>query len=161
MNLPACSIQTILVRSGTKWTKWEPTRRGAALYLAEHTDPDELVFTCDWDDAPELFFFNDSNRYPVIMDPYYMYGHDPQLWEEWYGLARGLYGGRTYDLLARHYRYGVCTSDFEELRAIVEDDPRMQVVFDDADNGGAWVFRLDLDNPSLPLDQFLGIVREE
>jgi len=138
-----------------------PERKTAALYLKEHTDPDELVYTCDWDDAPELFFFNQKNRYPVIMDPFYMYAHSPKVWREWASIASGSYAGRSYDELAKNYRYGVCTIEFEELKAIVENDPRMEVVFDDTKNEGAWVFRLDPDNPSITLDQFLGIVPED
>jgi hypothetical protein len=128
------------------------TRQDAALYLKEHTDPDELVFTCDWDDAPELFYFNDRNRYPVMLDPNFMYYRDPELWREWYEVARGGYAGRTYDILARDYRFGVCTWDFDELKRIVEKDPRMEVVHDD---DWAWVFRIDRDNPEITLDQFL------
>ena len=138
-----------------------PERKGAALYLKEHTIADELVFTCDWDDAPELFFFNDENRYPVIMDPFYMYAHDPDVWNEWASIAAGSYAGRSYDMLAKHYRYGICTVEFEELKVIVESDPRMEVVFDDTDGGGAWVFRLDPEHPPIPLDQFLGMAPED
>jgi hypothetical protein len=129
-----------------------PMRQEAALYLKEHADPDELVFTCDWDDTPELFFFNDRNRYPVILDPSFMYYRDPEVWREWYEVARGGFAGRTYDILARDYRFGVCTWDFEDLKRIVEKDPRMEIVHDD---GGAWVFRIDRENPEITLDQFL------
>jgi hypothetical protein len=129
-----------------------PTRKAAALYLREHTDPDELVFTCDWDDAPELFFFNDRNRYPVMLDPSFMVYRDPDRWREWFEVARGGFAGRTYDILARDYRFGVCTWDFEELKRIVEKDPRMEIVHDDE---WAWVFRIDREHPEIPLDRFL------
>jgi hypothetical protein len=130
----------------------EPMLKESALYLLEHTDEDELVFTCDWDDTPALFFYNHRNRYPVFMDPNFMYVWDPEHWEEWYGIAHGAFGGRTYDLLAQDYRYGVCTWDFEHLKWIVENDPRMEIVFD---SGGAWVFRVDRDHPEISLDAFL------
>ena len=129
-----------------------PERMGAALYLHEHTDDDELVFTCDWDDAPELFFFNPKNRYPVIMDPFYMYVHDPEFWKQWVAAANGMYLGRTYDILAPMYRYGVCTQGWTEIKAIVGKDPRMELVFDDF---GAFVFRIDQENPEIPLDQLM------
>jgi hypothetical protein len=117
-----------------------PMRREAALYLRDHTEPDELIFTCDWDDTPELFFFNDHNRYLVLLDPNFMYFHDPELWREWFSVAHGGFGGRTYDILARDYRYGVCTYDFEHLKRIVEGDPRMEIVHD---TGWTYVFRVD------------------
>jgi hypothetical protein len=134
-----------------------PSRREAALYLRQHTDPDELVFTCDWDDTPELFYYNDRNRYPVMLDPNFMYYRDPEVWREWYEVARGGFAGRTYDILARDYRFGVCTWDYEDLKRIVEKDPRMEIVHDDGD---AWVFRIDRDNPEISLDQFLELAPE-
>jgi hypothetical protein len=129
-----------------------PERKGAALYLNEHTEDDELVFTCDWDDAPELFFFNTKNRYPVIMDPFYMYVHDPELWHQWSTAANGRYVGRTYDILAPMYRYGVCTQGWTEIKAIVQKDPRMELVFEDF---GAFVFKIDQENPEISLDQLM------
>jgi hypothetical protein len=129
-----------------------PMREDAALYLLEHTDPDELVFTCDWDDTPELFYFNQKNRYPVLLDPGFMYARDPEKWRSWFEVARGDRVGRTYDTLAPEYRYGVCTWDFEEFRSRIEKDPRMEIV---QDNGSAYVFRIDRENPEISLDQFL------
>lgn len=130
----------------------EPRLKDSALYLLDHTEEDELVFTCDWDDTPALFFYNHRNRYPVFMDPNFMYVWNPEHWEEWYGIAHGDFGGRTYNLLAERYEYGVCTWDFEHLKWIVENDPRMEVVFD---SGGSWVFRVDRDNPEISIDEFL------
>jgi len=130
----------------------ETMLKDSALYLREHTAEDELVFTCDWDDTPALFFYNHHNRYPVFMDPNFMYVWNREHWKEWYGIAHGDFGGRTYNLLAESYEYGVCTWDFEHLRWIVENDPRMEVVLD---AGGSWVFRVDRDNPEISIDQFL------
>jgi len=135
----------------------EPVLKDAALYLREHTAEDELVFTCDWDDTPALFFYNHHNRYPVIMDPNFMYVWNPEHWEEWYGIAHGDFGGRTYNLLAERYEYGVCTWDFEHLKWIVENDPRMEIVLD---NGGSWVFHIDRDNPEISIDQFLRLTED-
>jgi hypothetical protein len=127
-------------------------RRDAALYLREHTEPDELVFTCDWDDAPELFYYDDRDRYPVMLDPNFMVQWNPERYREWFSVARGALAARTYDVLARDYRFGVCTWDFEDLKRIVEIDPRMEVVYDD---GRAWVFRIDREHPEISLDRFL------
>jgi hypothetical protein len=134
------------------FTPVPPMRREAALYLAEHTEPDELVFTCDWDDGPELFYFNDRNRYPVLLDPNFVCHRDPDRCREWAKVARGGFVGRTYDVLAAEYRYGVCTWDYGDLKRIVEKDPRMEIVLD---TPGAYVFRIDRDNPEIKLDDFL------
>jgi hypothetical protein len=131
-----------------------PSLRGSARWLAEHTEPDELVFTCDWDDSPQLFFYDDHNRYPVMMDPVLMYLHDPQLWREWSRIADGGFAGRTYDMLVKTYRHGVCTWDFEAFRHIVETDPRFTIVHDDVD---AFVFSIDPEKRAISLDQFLDL----
>ncbi len=88
----------------------------------------------------------------MLLDPNFMYFWDREHWSEWYALARGEFGGRSYNLLAERYRYGVCTWDFKHLRWIVEHDPRMEIV---AENAGAYVFRIDRDHPEIPLDRFL------
>ena len=124
------------------------------MWLAEHTEPDELVFTCDWDDSPQLFFYDDHNRYPVMMDPVLMYLHDPQLWREWSRIADGGFAGRTYDMLVKTYRHGVCTWDFEAFRHIVETDPRFTIVHDDVD---AFVFSIDPEKRAISLDKFLDL----
>ena len=129
-----------------------PSLRAAAEYLERHTAEDELVFTCDWDDSPQLFFYNHHNRYPVMMDPVLMYLDDPQRWLDWSRLADGGFAGRTYDELVGKYRYGVCTWDFEAFRRIVDLDPRLEVVLDDGD---AFVFRIDSERREIPLDTFL------
>ena len=131
---------------------YPPMREEAARYLLEHTEPDELVFTCDWDDSPELFYFNQKNRYPVLLDPGFMYARDPAAWRSWFEVARGAHVGETYDTLAAEYRYGVCTWDFEEMRRRIEKDPRMEIVLD---TETAYVFHIDRENPTISLDQFL------
>ena len=134
-----------------------PMRREAARFLAENTDPAELVFTCDWDDSPELFYFNHHNHYPVMLDPNFMYFYDSELWRRWATVARGGYRGRSYDILREHYRFGVCTWDFTDLRAIVETDPRMNIVFE---NDNTYVFRLDPEREQISLDDFLEMSRD-
>jgi hypothetical protein len=134
-----------------------PVRREAALYLEAHTEPDELVFTCDWDDTPELFYFNDRNRYRVLLDPNFMCYRDIGLCREWNKVSRGAYAATTYDVLARDYRYGVCTAAFDRLKEIVELDPRMEIVLD---SGRAYVFRIDRETPEISLDSFLKMAPE-
>jgi hypothetical protein len=119
-----------------------PSRlRKAAEYLKAHTKENELVFTGDWDDAPELLFYNHKNRYFVILDPNFMYTWDPEFWKMWDKASHGYYGHDTYDIFKNkfHIRYGVATSDFTDLRMVISRDKRMEIVLD---TGDAYVFRL-------------------
>jgi hypothetical protein len=129
-----------------------PRFEEAGSYLARETAPGEVVFTCDWDDTPELFYFNHHNRYVVFLDPTFLYFHDPAYWRRWRVVADGQAGGRTHELLAEEFRFGVCTQDYERLRWIVERDPRLTLVLD---SPGAYLFRVEPDAGGIPLDLFL------
>ena len=108
----------------------------AALYLKNHTEEDEVVFTCDWDDTPNLFYENHKNRYIIFLDPNFMYLWKPEEWKKWSDLAAGRAKGQTYDLLKNYYRvrFGVCTADFKELRKIIEQHPEMEIVLSSEHN---------------------------
>ncbi len=69
--------------------------KDAAIWLKENTDSNELIYTADWDDAPELFYFNHRNRYLVFLDPNFMYYWNPRVWEKWDSLSNGHYGSNT------------------------------------------------------------------
>ena len=64
--------------SGRRGAGWSRTRRR-----------DARVFATDWDDFPELFFWNTHNTYLLGLDPTYMYLHDPQLYLRWRAITRG------------------------------------------------------------------------
>lgn len=114
----------------------------AALWLKENTEEDELVYTGDWDDGPELLFFNHKNRYFVFLDPNFMYYWDPDVWRKWDALSNGRLGDQTFDILKNDFkvRYGVATSDFTGLKEIINRDNRMKIVFE---TQHAYVFKLD------------------
>lgn len=59
-----------------------------ALWLRENTPADSTVFNMDWDDFPELFYYNSRNYYIVGMDPTFMYGYDQELYWLWYHITQ-------------------------------------------------------------------------
>ena len=120
----------------------EPGLKSAAEYLLEHTEEDELVFTADWDDAPELFFYNHKNRYLIFLDPNFMYYWDKEIWQKWSNVANGMYSDKTYDVLKNEFkiRYGVATNNFRALKTRVIMDPRMEIVHK---SSSAYVFKLN------------------
>jgi hypothetical protein len=63
--------------------------REAALWLATNSPPRSLVFNTDWDDFPQLFFWNTHNVYVVGLDPTRMSLFDPELYRLWRGIATG------------------------------------------------------------------------
>ena len=119
---------------------WPARLKHAALELKRQTQPNEFVFTCDWDDAPQLFFFNHKNRYPVFLDPTFMFRWSPQAWARWKDLAQGAYGPNTALMLRGVTRFGLCGSEYDEMREVVARSPDMRLVYEDDD---AFVFRIE------------------
>lgn len=119
--------------------------QSAALKLKEYTDENEVVYTCDWDDAPELFFFNHYNRYLIFLDPNFMYYKDPSLWKTWDNLSNGRLNDQTYDIFKNQFkiRFGVCTNNFITLRNLIREDPKMSVIYQDKH---AYIFKLAEDH---------------
>ena len=130
-----------------------PSMESCAKYLLEHTEDDELVYTGDWDDAPELFYFNHKNRYLVFLDPNFMYYWNEEVWKQWDALSNGRLGDKTYNALKDDFkvRYGVATNNFQDLRRIIERDERMDIVHE---GNGAFVFKLDENAPASPVSDF-------
>jgi hypothetical protein len=63
--------------------------RNASLWLADNTPQGARVFATDWDDFPEMFYWNTHNTYLLGLDPTYMYLHDGPLYLRWRSITRG------------------------------------------------------------------------
>jgi hypothetical protein len=102
----------------------------AALWVKDHVPKGQLVYTCDWDDTPEIFFYNQNNSYPVFLDPNFMYYWNPKMWETWFRVSNGMERDRTYYYLKEVFnvQYGICTRDFGGLREIMLKDNRFEIV---------------------------------
>jgi hypothetical protein len=72
-------------RSARDYTRY----RNASAWLAANTPPGSRVFATDWDDFPELFFWNVHNTYLLGLDPTYMYLYDGPLYLQWRAITRG------------------------------------------------------------------------
>ncbi len=111
----------------------------AAQWLAKNTPKDSVIFTCDWDDAPELFHYNHRNRYMIFLDPNFMYRWDNKVWKDWDSVANG----REKDpvrMLEERFKtvYGVCTGNFKDLRRQLVRHDRVRV----ESVGDMYVFRI-------------------
>lgn len=112
----------------------------AAVALQQNTPAGAQVYTCDWDDAPELFFHNHHNRYMVFLDPNFMYKWDPSVWHKWNAVANGKTKQPADEIVTDFKAYfGVCTNNFSGLRRQLQRDPRAKVTT----HGGGYVFALD------------------
>ncbi|MDD5628219.1 MAG: hypothetical protein PHU21_04080, partial [Elusimicrobia bacterium] len=104
--------------------------------------PGELIYTCDWDETPELFYFNDQHRYIVMMDPVFMYYWDPELWRLWHGTANlSLPPDEVHRALRQRLkvRYGLCSQRSAAFRGLVGRDRRYRILDED---GAGFVFEV-------------------
>jgi hypothetical protein len=133
--------------------------RAAAEWLRDHTRPGEIVFHTDWDVFPDLFFWNQKNRYINGMDPIFLYAYNESLYWKLHHLASGqalryTCGRPQCGVEALEETFTVLQRDFHasyllvhkhrnaNLHYYVTRDPRFVHLFEDAE---AAVFRLQED----------------
>ncbi|NIM07187.1 MAG: hypothetical protein GTN69_07285 [Armatimonadetes bacterium] len=133
--------------------------KGGLEWLKDNSEPGEIVFHVSWGNFPELFYWNQHNRYIGGMDPIFQYAYDKSLYWKvhhlWVGKAPGYTWGSPKPEGAKlEDAYTVMTRDFkasylllEELRSptlfsYVTSDPRFVPRFDD---GWTAIFRLSDD----------------
>ena len=111
-----------------------------ARALAAQAPPGKLIYTCDWDEPPELFYFNDQHRYLAMMDPVFMYDWDPALWKLWRDSANALLTpDETHHAIKErfHADFGVCSQKFKAFRKLIGRDRRYRIL-DEDDQGFAF-----------------------
>ena len=104
----------------------------AALWMQTNIPKNEIVFTCDWDDSPHLFFFNDQNRYLVMADPNYFYRWNEKLWSSWITIGRGE-DPLIYENIGKLFKadYVYCTSEFSSFINQVSKHPGFEQLYAD------------------------------
>ncbi len=55
----------------------------SAEWMVKNTDPGSIVYNSQWDQFPQLFFWNHHNHYILGMDPTFMYIRDPSMYDKW------------------------------------------------------------------------------
>jgi hypothetical protein len=53
--------------------------RRATDWAKANIPENEIIFNCNWDDFPKLFFFAPEHRYVYGLDPNYLYSENPEL----------------------------------------------------------------------------------
>jgi hypothetical protein len=110
--------------------------------LAAQAPPGALVYTCDWDEPPELLYFDDQFRYMVMMDPVFMYYWDPSLWRLWHDASNALLApDEVHRALKERFRagFGVCGQKFQPFRNLIGHDRRYEILSED---GAGFVFKV-------------------
>lgn len=75
----------------TRWyfsASWpQDEYKDATNWLVQNTPQQSIVFNMDWDNFPELLYYNTHNYYIVGMDPMFMYEYDKKLYWMWYHIT--------------------------------------------------------------------------
>jgi hypothetical protein len=136
----------ILLNSHTLTLPWfqrtKPSDfKEVALRLKAVAKPDDIVYTCEWDDTPELFFFDSEQRYLVFLDPNFLYYWNPELWQRWVWVSSAGAGAATVDNIKNVFgaSYVACQSELTGLKRILDGDPRAQLILD---SGKAYLYEL-------------------
>jgi len=106
--------------------------RGATAWLAQNTPLGARVFSTDWDDFPELFYWNTHNTYLIGLDPTYMYLYDGPLYLQWRSITRGRVPMPSASIRDQ-FDSGWVFSDLDH-KSFLENaaaDPNMQEVYRD------------------------------
>lgn len=107
--------------------------RLASLELRDHAVNNEIVFTCDWDDGPELWYYNERYRYLVFLDPLLMFYSYPEQYLQWRKLQVGAFDPKDLQAILKkdfHSRIGVCGSEFGNFRQKLKDSGA-EILFED------------------------------
>ena len=106
-----------------------------AAWLKYNLEDGAQVYTCDWDDAPYLFFGNDKVKYLVFLDPHFMYDWDRDIWNIWYKTSNGQmtdpYQSLKYVFGAK---YVYCTSDFKGVINQMRTSPNFKLLRETKDS---------------------------
>ncbi len=106
--------------------------RGGALWLKENTLPGSTVFTTDWDDFPELFFYNSENTYIIGLDPAFMMYYDHRLYQLWRDIAKAQVKD-LYQAITENFETEYVFSDNKHTKFIQKalSDDRFTKVYED------------------------------
>ena len=135
--------------------------RSEAAWIKNHVPPGEVVFTCNWDSFPYLFFFAPQQRYLVALDPTFMQAYDPELFRLWYRIATGQEQNSADLVLSRFGSRWVFAEKREWIQPFIDRarrDPRFLLVYNGPD---AAVFAVMPDAMPAARAVFFGLMMRE
>jgi hypothetical protein len=116
------------------------TYREAALWVAANSPRGSVVFNTDWDDFPQLFYWNTHNVYILGLDATYMSLYDLELYQLWRGISGGSVRNPSVPIRER-FGAGYVFSDTRHTRflTVAAQDPGLELAYR---TQGAVVFRV-------------------
>ena len=104
----------------------------ASKWLIQNTGKGSIIFNVNWDDFPQLFFWNDHNYYIVGLDPTFMYEYNKDLWEKYRNIKEDLdktaniikedFGSKYVFLSERNKELAEELDKREDFKKVYEDE---------------------------------------
>ncbi len=105
----------------------------ASSWMRSNIPAGEKIFHLDWDQFPQLFFFNPQFRYLMGLDPAFMYVTNPERWKEWQQVTHGE-AADPYDAIRHDFgsRWILGVPAAEDFMSGARRDPRFFPRYEDA-----------------------------
>lgn len=135
------------LKDGSDVTKYQ----AASQWLREQTESQAeqqgeyqpIVVHSDWDDFPQLFYYNSNVRYISGLDPTFLYRANPELHTVWVELTIGNYKGDVDEALqALQAEYVLIEEDHVAMYNLVNKSDITTLVYSDDE---ADIFKVDLE----------------
>lgn len=107
--------------------------KAGALWLKKNT-PGSIIYLSDWDDFPELFFFNSKNKYLIGLDPAFLYIYSEPIYQKWNEINSGTIKQDPYPLFKKMFKTPFIFTDLHHgpLIKLLNDHPRISLKYKDA-----------------------------
>ncbi|RJO59507.1 hypothetical protein C4546_01820 [Candidatus Parcubacteria bacterium] len=112
--------------------------QASATWLAEHSQPGEVVFHSDWDDFPVLFYYNTVNAYIAGLDPTFLYRQDQARYWAWAKTTLGERRenlGEVFEMF--NTRWILIEKDHTEMHENVKNTPGVNLAYEDKE---VWIY---------------------
>ncbi len=114
------NVRSWIAQSGFPMKGLQPE----AVWLAQNSQPGDVVFHSDWDLWPMLFYYNQKNYYLVGLDPTFMYNYNTPLYDTWTSITTAQTTDHLGVLIAQSFksRYVLVTNDAHEFIKALDND---------------------------------------
>jgi len=109
--------------------------KGICQYLKTNAPAKAIIMHTDWDNFPELFYYDDQNYYIVGLDPTFMYNYDANKYKLFADITMAKKSDQLYQAIKENFQaqYFVVNSDRLQLAKNLQKDGNFIKVYEDND----------------------------
>lgn len=119
--------------------------RSSSLWLKNNTPEKSIIFNSDWDEWPQLFYYNDSNYYIIGLDYTLMYNYDKALHKTYddimLGKQKNSLGLTIKEKFGAQYILVTKKEKHSELLKNLKNSSELQNIYEDSE---ALIYKINL-----------------